>query len=56
MTIDEMADLARESGYPIFVKQNEIVIPAYIQKLMTLAYQKGQRDKERELTERQSQG
>jgi hypothetical protein len=56
MTKDEMADIARESGYPIFVMRNEIVIPPYIQKLMLLAYEKGQRDKERELTQTQSSG
>ena len=56
MTRDEMADIAKESGYPIFVMRNEIVIPPYIQKLMTLAYEKGQRDKEQELTQTQSHG
>jgi hypothetical protein len=56
MTRDEMADIAKESGYPIFVMRNEIVIPPYIQKLMTLAYEKGQRDKEQELTKTPSHG
>lgn len=56
MTKDEMADIAKESGYPIFVMRNEIVIPPYIQKLMTLAYEKGARDKEQELTKAPSNG
>lgn len=56
MTRDEMADIAKESGYPIFVMRNEIVIPPYIQRLMTLAYEKGQRDKEEELTKVLSSG
>jgi hypothetical protein len=56
MTKDEMADIAKEAGYPLFVHRGQIHIPPYIEKLMLLAYEKGQRDKEQELTKTPSHG
>ena len=52
MTREQMADIAREAGYPLFVYRGEIHIPPYIERLMLLAYKQGQRD----LTQTQSQG
>jgi len=56
MTRDEMADIAREAGYPLFVYRGELHIPPYIEKLMRLAYEQGKKDKQEELTQTQSHG
>jgi hypothetical protein len=52
LTKEQIYDLAKEAGYPLFVYRGELHIPPYIEKLMRLAYEQGQRD----LTQTQSHG
>jgi hypothetical protein len=52
LTKEQIHDLAKEAGYPLFVYRGELHTPPYIEKLMRLAYEQGQRD----LTQTQSHG